>query len=226
VQEPINIRYGFTPPDETPEAILDQICDLVASGGGVGTSWIRENLEKAFLIGYALHDDRVVGTSTHKYPKERYLKKDRSRDRPRSFRLSGAGLYGGGSGNFETGHRVKGHSRPDRKIQRANIYVTIDMNNPWPLRMTHRVGMVLAARFINDRTGHELGSSPMRHRLSTRNGRVCNEIFQSFYRQTVSGDRKGLPTLFSKRANTDPPNLNMKGPCTNRQRKHRKPTNT
>ena len=37
------------------------------------------------------------------------------------------------------------------------IYVTIDMNNPWPLRMTYRVGMVLAARFINDRTGHELG---------------------------------------------------------------------
>jgi GNAT superfamily N-acetyltransferase len=153
----MDIRYGFTRPDETPEAVLDQICDLVSSGGGVGTSWIRENLKKAFLIGYALHEDRVVGTSTHKYPKERYLKKIEAE--------TGLDL----SGYLERGYTAvdpesRGMGIGGRVIQGLierskgkKIYVTIDMNNPWPLRMTRRVGMVLAARFINDRTGHELG---------------------------------------------------------------------
>ena len=35
--------------------------------------------------------------------------------------------------------------------------MTIRMDNPFPLQMTYREGMHLAATFINDRTGHELG---------------------------------------------------------------------
>jgi len=153
----MDIRYYFTRPRETPEAVLDQISDLVASGGGVGTSWMKESLQKAFLIGYAICEDRVVGTSTHKYPKERYLKKIEAETR---LDLSG--------------YLERGYTAVDQKfrnmgiggkviqglIERSEgqkIYVTIDMDNPWPLRMAHRVGMILAARFINDRTGHELG---------------------------------------------------------------------
>jgi len=155
--DPTDIHYGFTRPDETPGAILDQISDLVARSGGVGTSWIRENLSKAFLIGYALCEDRVVGTSTHKYPKERYLKKIEAE--------TGLDL----SGYLERGYTAVDPKFRDmgiggrviqgliEKSKGRKIYVTIDMENPWPLRMTHRVGMVLAARFINDRTGHELG---------------------------------------------------------------------
>ena len=153
----MDIRYCFTPPDETPEAVLDQISDLVASGGGVGTSWIRENLKKAFLIGYAVCDGRVVGTSTHKYPKERYQKKIEAE--------TGLDL----SGYLERGYTAVDREFRDMGIggkviqgliersKEQKIYVTIDMDNPWPLRMTLRVGMILAARFINDRTGHELG---------------------------------------------------------------------
>jgi len=153
----MDIRYCFTPPDETPEAVLDQICDLVAQSGGVGTSWINENLQKAFLIGYAIHEDRVVGTSTHKYPKEKYRKMIEAE--------TGIDL----SGYLERGYTAVDPEFRDlgiggRVIQGLiersvgrKIYVTIDMDNPWPLQMTHRVGMVLAARFINERTGHELG---------------------------------------------------------------------
>jgi len=153
----MEVRYCFTPPDETPEAVLDQISDLVAQSGGVGTSWIKGNLQKAFLIGYAVCEERVVGTSTHKYPKKRYRKKIEAE-----------------SGLDFSGYLERGYTAVDPKfrnrgiglkviqglIERSGgrkIYVTIDMNNPWPLKMTHRVGMVLAARFINERTGHELG---------------------------------------------------------------------
>ena len=153
----MDVRYFFTRPDETPNPFMDQICDLIASGGGVGTSWLRENLEKAFLIGYAVYDGRVVGTSTHKYPKERYRKKIEAKTR---LDLSGYLERGYTTVDREFRDRGIGVKVIQGLIERSSgqkIYVTIDMNNPWPLKMTHRVGMVLAARFINDRTGHELG---------------------------------------------------------------------
>ena len=153
----MEIRYCFTPPDETSEAVLDQISDLVASSGGVGTSWIKENLQKAFLIGYALCEDRVVDTSTHKYPKEHYRKKieaetglDLSNYLERGYTAVDPEFQGMGIG----GKVIQGLIE---RSEGQEIYVTIDMDNPWPLRMTHRVGMGFAARFINDRTGHELG---------------------------------------------------------------------
>ena len=153
----MDICYFYTSPDEMPVPILNQICDLVASGDGVGTSWLRENLKKAFLIGYAVCDGRVVGTSTHKYPKEDYRKKieaetglDLSGFLERGYTAVDREFRGMGVG----GKVIQG------LIERSagqKIYVTIRMNNPWPLRMTYRVRMVEAARFINERTGHELG---------------------------------------------------------------------
>ena len=153
----MEVRYCFTPPDETPEAVLDQICDLVAQSGGVGTSWIKENLQKAFLIGYAIHEERIVGTSTHKYPKERYRKKIEAET---GLDLSGYLERGYTAVDPEFRNRSIGLKVIQGLIERSGgqqIYVTIDMNNPWPLKMTHRVGMVLKARFINERTGDELG---------------------------------------------------------------------
>lgn len=136
---------------------MDQICDLVASGGGVGPSWIRENLEKAFLIGYALHENQVVGTSTHKFPKETYRKKIESET---GLDLTGYLERGYTAVAPEFRNRGIGLKIIQGLIQRSKgkkIYVTIDLNNPWPLKMTERAGMVLAARFLNQRTGHELG---------------------------------------------------------------------
>jgi GNAT superfamily N-acetyltransferase len=153
----MDIRCFFTKPDETPGNVLDQICSLVASGGGVGISWLRENLSKAFLIGYAVCDDRVVGTSTHKYPKERYRKKIEAET---GLDLSGFLERGYTAVDPEFRDMGIGGRVIQGLIERSmgrKIYVTIDMENPWPLKMTHRVGMTLAARFINERTGHELG---------------------------------------------------------------------
>ena len=70
-----NIMYFFERPEEIPLKTLDQVRILIEEGSGVGTSWVKENLREAFLIGYALHEGVVIGTSTHKYPKEAYRKK-------------------------------------------------------------------------------------------------------------------------------------------------------
>ncbi|HIJ19976.1 MAG TPA: hypothetical protein HPP58_02910 [Deltaproteobacteria bacterium] len=138
-------------------ATLEAIYLLIKEAGGVGTSWAREMLRNAFLVGYAAHGDKIIGTSTHKFPKEAYRKKIEN--------ATGLDL----SGYLERGYTAVREDFRDRGIggniirgliersEGRKIYVTIRMDNPFPLKMTYREGMILSATFINDRTGHELG---------------------------------------------------------------------
>ena len=152
-----NIEYFFEKPDEIPLKTLDKVGTLIEEGSGVGTSWVKENLRDAFLIGYAVHEGAVIGTSTHKYPKEAYRKKieaaagvDLAGYLERGYTAVKAGYRGNGVG----GRLIRGLIE---KSESKKVYVTIRMDNIPPLKMTYREGMVLAGRFINERTGHELG---------------------------------------------------------------------
>ena len=51
-----DIIYFFEKPEEIPLKTLDQVRILIEEGSGVGTSWVKENLRDAFLIGYAEHE--------------------------------------------------------------------------------------------------------------------------------------------------------------------------
>ncbi len=151
------IKYFFVKPEEISAVILDQIHDLIQRGGGVGTSHIRKNLQNAHLIGYATHKDRVVGTSTHKHPKIEYRKKIED--------LTGLDL----SGFLERGYTTvdteyRGKTVGGRLIRGLiksskgkKIYVTIRMDNTPPLKMTWKEEMVLAAKFFDKNTNHEIG---------------------------------------------------------------------
>ena len=155
--EPSRIIYSFKRPEEISPEIFDNICNLIEEGRGVGTSWVSENLQKAFLIGYAEHQGKVVGTSTHKYPKEAYKKKIEA-----STGLDLCGYVERGYTAVRAEYRDLGIGGRLIKglIERSEgkkVYVTIRMDNIPPLKMTYKEGMVLAATFINDRTGHELG---------------------------------------------------------------------
>ncbi len=152
-----DIIYFFEKPEEIPPKALDQVRILIEKGSGVGTSWVKENLRDAFLIGYAEHEGEVVGTSTHKYPKEEYRKKIET--------VTGLDL----SGYLERGYTAVRPEYRDlgiggrlirgliEKSGNKKIYVTIRMDNISPLKMTYKEGMVLAATFVNERTDHELG---------------------------------------------------------------------
>ncbi|MFH1350665.1 MAG: GNAT family N-acetyltransferase [Pseudomonadota bacterium] len=154
-EEPI--KYFFKRPDHIPSGILDQIQNLIKEGEAVGTAWVTENLERAYLIGYAIHKGQVIGSITHKYPKEEYRKKIEA--------ATGLDL----SGYLERGYTIV---RPEYQrqgigdailkglVQRSKgkkIYVTIRMDNIPPLRLTYKNDMVLAAKFSNPITGHEIG---------------------------------------------------------------------
>jgi len=155
--ETSSVTCCFKRPEEIPSETLEQIRWLIEEGSGVGTSWVRENLQNAFLIGYAEHRGVVVGTSTHKYPREDYRLKieaatglDLSGYLERGYTAVRAGYRGSGIG----GRLIRGLIEQSAG---KKVYVTIRMDNVPPLKMTYREGMALAGTFINERTGHELG---------------------------------------------------------------------
>jgi len=152
-----DIIYFFEKPGKIPQKTLNQVRILIEEGSGVGTSWVKENLRDAFLIGYAEHEGEVVGTSTHKYPKEEYRKKieavtglDLAGYLERGYTAVSPEYRGLGIG----GRLIRGLIE---KSGNEKVYVTIRMDNIPPLKMTYKEGMVLAGKFINERTDHELG---------------------------------------------------------------------
>jgi len=152
-----DIIYFFEKPEEIPLKTLDQVRTLIEEGSGVGTSWVKDNLRDAFLIGYAVHEGVVIGTSTHKYPKEAYRKKIEA-----AAGLDLAGYLERGYTTVKTEYRGEGVGGQlirglIEKSDSKKVYVTIRMDNIPPLKMTYKERMVLAGRFINERTGHELG---------------------------------------------------------------------
>lgn len=68
------ISYHYLKPADLPSGYLDEICRMIEAGGSVGIKWVRHNLKRAFLIGYALEEDVIVGNSSLKHPRTEYLK--------------------------------------------------------------------------------------------------------------------------------------------------------
>lgn len=144
-------------PEEIPAQLLDMISGLIEAGGEVGLSWIRENLRDAFLVGFALEEGRVVGTLTHKRPKEKYLRYLREKTE-----LDLTGYLERGYTYLRPEYRGRGIA--DRILKALiqgspgrSIYITIRMDNKDAIALGLRNGMKLAARFINEKTGHEIG---------------------------------------------------------------------
>ncbi|MCP4683679.1 MAG: hypothetical protein GY864_15220 [Desulfobacterales bacterium] len=151
------VEYFFKKPDRILPDILDRIQALIERGQGVGLSYIRGNLQKAFMIAYAM--DRkglVVGTVTLKSPKEEYRKKI---EKATGLDLSGYLERGytsiePGAGPLEIADTlIKGLTERSRG---KKMYVTIRMDNTPALRLTQKNRMTLAAKFFNQ-NNHEIG---------------------------------------------------------------------
>lgn len=67
------LEYHFCAPGQLPPGYLDEICAMVKAGGTVGATHVRSNLERAFLIGYALEKGVIVGNSSLKNPRAEYI---------------------------------------------------------------------------------------------------------------------------------------------------------
>ena len=155
--EELNIKFFFKKPYQIPSSILDQIHRLIVKGGAVGSAYIKENLRNAHMISYATDRDQVIGTVTLKHPKIEY--------REKIEKATGLDL----SDYLERGyHSVEPEYRDHQVadllikglIKRStdrNVYVTISMDNLPPLKLAEKNRMGLAAKFVNERTGNEIG---------------------------------------------------------------------
>lgn len=151
------LSYLFKRAEEIPQEILAEIQGLIALGEGVGTSWIDENLNRAFLIGYAVEEGRVVGTMTLKRPPEKYRE---AIEQKTHVDLGGYLERGYSSVRPEYRGLGVGDALLKGLVSRApaqKIYVTIRMDNLPAVKLTRKNDMRLAATFKNERTGHEIG---------------------------------------------------------------------
>ncbi|MFH2091572.1 MAG: GNAT family N-acetyltransferase, partial [Pseudomonadota bacterium] len=69
------IRYHFKKPGDLNGSYLDEICRMVEAGGSVDTKYVRYNLERAHLIGYAMENGVIVGNSSLKHPREEFIQR-------------------------------------------------------------------------------------------------------------------------------------------------------
>ena len=151
------VQFYFKKPDELAPEILEQIQDLIKKGAGVGPAYIEENLENAYLVSYAMVREEVVGSVTLKRPKVAYRLKIEA-----ATGVDLSGYLERGYTSVKPGFRDQG--LPDKLIKGLiersrgqKIYVTIRLDNTAPLRLAQKNAMILAAKFISERTGKEIG---------------------------------------------------------------------
>ncbi|MEW6669362.1 MAG: GNAT family N-acetyltransferase [Thermodesulfobacteriota bacterium] len=152
------VTFHFEMPQEIPVARLEEIERLIRRGGAVGSSFVKENLHNAFLIGYAADAlGEVIGTVTlkrQKAPYRRRLEAATGLDLEGYLERGYTSVAEAWRGCGIAGDLIAGLIRrsPGQKI-----YVTIRMNNRPALELTRKNGMMLAAVFRHDKTGHEIG---------------------------------------------------------------------
>ena len=69
------IDFFYKKPDELPLGLMDKICRMVEAGGSVDPQFVRFNLERAYLIGYALDNGLLVGNSCLKHPRDEFIQR-------------------------------------------------------------------------------------------------------------------------------------------------------
>jgi len=155
---PEPVHFYFLAPEEMPPLHLKMVRGLISSGAAVGMSWTDENLENAFLIGYAVAGaQRVVGCMVLKRPKETYLEKLRV-----ATGLDLSGYLERGYTSVHPAFRGRGIADRlidglDKRSQGLRIYVTIRLTNGPAIHLTRKHGMRLAGDYVNPRTGNLIG---------------------------------------------------------------------
>jgi len=69
------IEFFYKKPVDLPLGYLDEICKLVEAGGSVDLKFVRYNLERAYLIGYAIENGLIVGNSCLKHPRDEFIQR-------------------------------------------------------------------------------------------------------------------------------------------------------
>jgi GNAT superfamily N-acetyltransferase len=69
------MTFTFQSPKDLPPGVLDEICKMVDAGGSVDITHVRFNLERAYLVGYAMENGVIIGNSSLKHPRTAFIKR-------------------------------------------------------------------------------------------------------------------------------------------------------
>ncbi len=70
-----SIDYYFKKPCDLPDGFLDEICKMVEAGGSVDIKYVKYNLQRAYLIAYAMENAVIVGNSSLKHPRKEFIQR-------------------------------------------------------------------------------------------------------------------------------------------------------
>jgi ribosomal protein S18 acetylase RimI-like enzyme len=152
------VNYKYLQPQDIKPERLKQIRDLIIQGDAVGKSWIRENLQKSRLIGFATNaKDGVIAVLVLKQPLDEYRKKLET--------YTGLDLSGFLEEGYITvkkeyrnrgigGILVKGLKARSKDLK---VYLTVRTTNIPALHLAKKTGLRYAVEFMNPGTGHHIG---------------------------------------------------------------------
>lgn len=152
-----NITYHYAKPQALPPGYLDEICRMVEAGGSVGTEWVRYNLERAFLIAYAMEQGVIVGNSSLKHPRPEYVAAvsrqtglDLNEYLERGYTSVRPEYRGMGIGT----RLLKGLTA---RVGAKKLFSVIGADNKGAQKMALRNNTKLVTTFYSQRAGKELG---------------------------------------------------------------------
>ncbi|WDP92614.1 MAG: hypothetical protein HUN04_23980 [Desulfobacter sp.] len=67
------LEYFFKRPEEIPPRLMETLVAMVDAGGSVDITHVRANLERAYLIGYAVEKGIIAGNSSLKHPRQVFI---------------------------------------------------------------------------------------------------------------------------------------------------------
>lgn len=69
------IEYFFERPEMLSSSNMDDIVAMVDAGGSVDITHVRDNLQKAYLVAYAMENGVIVGNSSLKHPRDVFIER-------------------------------------------------------------------------------------------------------------------------------------------------------
>ncbi len=151
------ITYHYKKPEDLSPQSFEQICLLVEAGGAVGAKWIRHNLERAYLIGFAMEKGAIAGTVSLKNPRREFIEYMKGKTGidlgdfvERGYNSARPQYRGLGIGSV----LVKGLTE---RVGEKRLYSTISSDNLVAQEIARRTGTKNVAVYYSERLGKDVG---------------------------------------------------------------------
>lgn len=152
----LGVEYHFVHYPDLNEWHLQSILDLITSAGKVKPDWLRHNIERSFLVAYALEEGVMIATETLKHPRPEYIQKVRERTGldftkylERGYIVVRPEYRGLGVGDYV----VKGCLA---RAEGYKTFLTISAENETAKEMTFRHGTRFFLRYYSEEMGKEI----------------------------------------------------------------------